>query len=206
MEVSAEGAAINCFCLTHFVRPSLATVNFPGSSTPLGAVWPTRQKKNKPWCIHKLPFRPIWMWVTGETDYVYFRHCPGTAPENGLYMSDALWAHALVKILMFWLCRTTWEEGLLQSQQLYMLFTSFPLKLSQCFIFVQTEFKITTWERCPVDCITLAHLARQSRLFGIKHFGRCQNPYYFLFHTLASGKCLKRPVRLFKWYLKLLGC
>ena len=49
MEVSAEGAAVNCFCLTHFGEPSLATVNFPACSSPIGCVWFTQ---------------PTW-WVTG---------------------------------------------------------------------------------------------------------------------------------------------
>lgn len=48
MEVSAEGAAVNCFFLTHFGRPSPATVNFPACSSLIGGVSGERcrQKRN----------------------------------------------------------------------------------------------------------------------------------------------------------------
>lgn len=36
MEVSAEGATVNCFCLTHFGKASPATVNFTARLPPIG--------------------------------------------------------------------------------------------------------------------------------------------------------------------------
>lgn len=47
MEVIAEGAAVNCFCLTQFGRPSGATVNFPACSFPIGRIRLTQQGTNQ---------------------------------------------------------------------------------------------------------------------------------------------------------------
>lgn len=47
MEVIAEGAAVNCFCLTQFGRPSLVTVNFSAISSPIGGIRLTQQRRDQ---------------------------------------------------------------------------------------------------------------------------------------------------------------
>lgn len=47
MEVIAEGAAVNCFCLTQFGTPSLVTVNFLACSSPIGGIRLTQQGRGQ---------------------------------------------------------------------------------------------------------------------------------------------------------------
>lgn len=59
MEVVTEGAAINCFCLTQFGKPSPATVNLAAPSSPIGGVRLTQQISNLRWRRQQMPFRLV---------------------------------------------------------------------------------------------------------------------------------------------------
>lgn len=118
MKVSAEGAAVNCLSDTLWQSfpgyskfSSLFTSNWH-CSTYSAAKEPTVVQMEATFQTH--------MDVTGRIDFFfslkkktkkkphYFRHCPWTASENCLCMSDALWAHVFVCWSRFWnfsLCR-----------------------------------------------------------------------------------------------------
>lgn len=188
MEVNAEDAAINCLCLTHFVRPSSATVNFPACSPPIVAVWLTQHEKNSGADTSYLSdlygcewggYWPLFVLFKPK----YCRHCPWTTPEKRCLMTYGL----IFLFDVFWLGMTTlknqtypiyiWRfvavldgntcdaskgfDKLLKCWYLQSLFRSFHIFLCKKW---QTEFKITGDMSCTLDH---AGTLRHSWLFGM---------------------------------------